>query len=53
MDEIDIYRLSKRFIDVHRPDAAVEAAMRASAVIEPGDMEEGSGKAILRAVKRR
>ncbi len=37
--DLDIYRSAKLLIDQHGEDAARDAAMRADALLEAGDME--------------
>jgi hypothetical protein len=48
-DEIDIHRSAKRLIDLFGTNAAVEAALRADAMIERGDMD---GAGIWRSIVR-
>lgn len=49
MDEIDIYRSARLLVDQYGADAAVQAAMRADAMIERGDM---AGAAVWKRVVR-
>jgi len=51
MDDIDIYRSAKLLIDQYGADAVVEAAMRADAMLERGDMEGAAvWKRVVRAI---
>jgi len=54
MNNIEIYRSAKLYIDQYGADAAVQAAMRADALPERGDMEGASvWKRIVRAIAER
>ena len=49
--DIDIWRSARVLIDQHGPDAPIEAAMRADAMLEKGDLEGyGVWKRILQAL---
>ncbi len=49
--DLDIYRSAQVLIREHGEDAALEAAMRADAMLEKGDLEGlGVWKRIVRAV---
>ncbi len=49
---IDIYRSAKLLIDQHGEDAGLEAAMRADAMPEKGDMKDAAAcRRIVRAVE--
>ncbi len=50
-DDIDIYRSANALVKHHGQDAPIEAAMRADAMLEKGDLEGYAvWKRILRAV---
>ncbi len=49
VSEIDIYRSAKMLIDQHGEDAGLEAAMRADAMLEKGDLD--GKRAWLRIMK--
>ncbi len=52
VSEIDIYRSAKLLIDQHGEDAGLEAAMRADAMLEKGDMEGATTwRRIVKAVE--
>ena len=38
VDDLDIYRSAKLLVDQHSEDAAIEAAMRADAMLEKGEI---------------
>jgi len=48
-EEIDIYRSAELYIDQYGADASVQAAMKAGAMLERGDME---GASVWRRVAR-
>ena len=49
--DLDIYRSANLLVKQHGEDALIEAAMRADAMLEAGDMDGyGVWKRILRAV---
>ena len=50
--DLDIYRAAKLEIDQYDADASIQAAMRADALLDQGDIE-GSAvwRAIVRAIK--
>jgi hypothetical protein len=48
--DLDIYRPAKLATDQHSADASIQAAMRADALLDEGDIE---GSAIWRASLRR
>ena len=50
--DLDIYRAAKLATDQHGADASIQAAMRAHALLDQGDIE-GSAvwRAIVRAIK--
>ena len=49
---IDIYRSAKLLVDQHGEDAGLEAAMRADAVLEKGDMQgAATWRRIVKAVE--
>lgn len=51
VDEIDIYRAAKLLVDQYGSDAAVQADLRADAMIERGDMAGATvWKRIVRAI---
>ena len=47
-DDIDIYRAANRLVDRHGDDAPIEAAMRAGAMMDQGDM---GGRAVWLRIK--
>ena len=47
MDEIDIYRSAKLFIDQHGDEAIIQAAMQSDALQQIGDMD---GAAVWRKI---
>ena len=50
--DLDIYRTANLLIDHHGEDAPIEAAMRADAMLEAGDLEGyGMWRRIVRAVE--
>ncbi len=50
--DLDIYRAANDLIERHGEDAALEAAMRANAMLEKGDLEgQVVWKRIVRAVE--
>ncbi len=50
--DIDIYRVANLLVKRHGTDAPVEAAMRADAMLEKGDLDGlAAWKRILRAVE--
>ncbi len=50
--DLDIYRSAQVLVKRHGADAPIEAAMRADAMLEKGDLDGyGVWKRILRAVK--
>ena len=50
--ELDIWRTANVFIKRHGPDAPIQAAMRADAMLEKGDLEGyGVWKGVLKAVE--
>lgn len=49
MDDRDIYRSAKLFIDQYGTDSAVQAALRADAMLERGDLE---GVAVWKRIAR-
>jgi len=51
--DLDIYRSANGLVKHHGPDAPIEAAMRADAMLEKGDLEGYDvWKRILRAVEK-
>ena len=52
MDEIDIWRSAKLYVDQHGDTAAIHAAMRADAMLDEGDLDgQRVWKAIVRAIE--
>ncbi len=52
VDDIDIYRTAKLFVDQHGDKAAFHAAMRADAMLDKGDLDGYAvSKRIVRAVR--
>ena len=52
VSEIDIYRSAKLLIDQHGEDAGLEAAVRADAMLEKGDMAgAATWRRIVKAVE--
>jgi len=50
-DDIDIYRTAKVLIELHGEDAPIQAAMKADALLEAGDIDgQAVWKRILAAV---
>ena len=49
MDDIDIYRAAKLYVDQHGADASIHAAMKADAMLDRGDLD---GVAVWRMVIR-
>ncbi len=50
--DLDIYRSAQELVKQHGQDAPIEAAMRADAMLEAGDLEGlATWKRILRAVE--
>ncbi len=50
--DLDIYRVANLLVKRHGPDASIEAAMRADAMLEAGDLDGyAAWKRILRAVE--
>ncbi len=50
--DLDIYRSANALINRHGPDAPIEAAMRADAMLASGDLEgQAVWKRILRTVE--
>ena len=50
--DLDIYRSAKMLIDQHGEDAGLEAAIRADAILEKGDMEGAAAwRRIVKAVE--
>ena len=50
--EIDIYRAAKLYIDQHGNDAAIQAAMRADALLDTGDMDGAvTWRKIIKAIE--
>ncbi len=50
--DLDIYRSAQVLVKQHGPDAPIEAAMRADAMLEAGDLDGYAvWKRILRAVE--
>ncbi len=50
--DIDIYRVANLLVKRHGRDASIEAAMRADAMLDKGDLDGyGVWKRILRAVE--
>ncbi len=50
--DLDIYRAANLLVKRHGPDAPIEAAMRADAMLEAGDLDGYAvWKRILRAVE--
>ncbi len=50
--DIDIYRVANLLVKRHGQDASIEAAMRADAMLEAGDMDGyAAWKRILKAVE--
>ena len=39
MDDIDLYRSAKFFVDQHGDQAAIQATMRADALLDTGDLD--------------
>lgn len=51
MNNLDLYRTAKLFIDQYGADASVQAALRADAMMERGDLEGVAvWKRIVRAI---
>jgi hypothetical protein len=51
MDDLDLFRTAKLFIDQYGADAPVQAAMRADAMMERGDLQGvADWKRIVRAI---
>ena len=48
LDDIDIFRSAKLLIDRHGEDAPIQAAMRADALMDQGDMD---GRAVWLRIK--
>lgn len=46
-DETDIYRTAKFLIELHGADAPIQAAMKADALLDAGDIE---GRAVWRRI---
>ena len=52
METIDIYRSAALLIESHGEDAVIEAAMRADAMLDKGDLDgQRVWKAIVRAIE--
>ena len=52
VDEIDIYRSAALLIEKHGEDAVIEAAIRADAMLDKGDLDGLQvWKAVLRAIE--
>ncbi len=50
--DIDIYRVANLLVKRHGQDASIEAAMRADAMLDKGDLDDyAAWKRILRAVE--
>jgi hypothetical protein len=53
-DDIDIYRTANVLVELHGEDAPIQAAMKADALLEAGDVEgQAVWKRILAAVDAR
>lgn len=51
-DKIDIYRSTKSYFDQHRNQATCQAAMKADAILEVGDMEgSATWRKIIKAIE--
>ena len=51
VEEIEIWRAAKQFVERYGEDAGIEAAMRADAMLEAGDLEgQRVWQRILKAV---
>jgi hypothetical protein len=52
MDRIDIYRSAVLLIEKHGEDAVIEAAIRADAMLDKGDLDgQRAWKAMVRAIE--
>ena len=52
MDQIDIYRSAALLIKKHGEDAVIEAAMKADAMLDDGDLDgQRVWKAIIKAIE--
>jgi hypothetical protein len=52
VDDIDIYRTANVLVELHGDDAPIQAAMKADALLEAGDMDgQAVWKRILAAVE--
>ena len=53
-DDIDVYRTANVLVELHGEDAPIQAAMKADALLEAGDVEgQAVWKRILAAVDAR
>ncbi len=52
MDDIDLYRAANLYIDQHGDQAALQAAMRADALLSDGDMDvAATWRKIIKAIE--
>jgi hypothetical protein len=52
VDDIDIYRTANVLVELHGEDAPIQAAMKADALLEAGDIDgQADWKRILAAVE--
>ncbi len=52
IDDIDLYRVAKQYIDAHGDQAALQAAMQADALLSAGDMEgSATWRRIIKAIE--
>ncbi len=52
MDDIDLYRAANLYIDQHGDQAALQAAMRADALLSAGDMDgAATWRKIIKAIE--